>query len=337
MCQLAGDEVPGDRREVILVGAIVEGVGVFAGVGQRLVGVHARAGGAEDRLGHEGCMQATALRHELDRIFQRHQLVGMAKCVPKGEVQLVLARADLVMAGFDDDAAVVERRDDLLADLAPNIERMIEVPGAVVADRMRTPVRTVGLEQEKFQLGGDAVVIAQGDGLGERPGQHTAGIAGESLALGGQDVADHLGSGHRFGSGLRDGQRLQVRTQEHVALEDPGEPLHRGAVEPLAMLDGMFQARGGDGDALHRSQHVDELQVDETDGVLGQLLERPFQWGARGPGSGRLSLRRQGFLDAPMWRSRPAVPRTDRERDDRRVARACRVRPVYPSLLLPFR
>src|SRR5207244_105784 len=96
MCQLAGDEVLGDGRQLVLVGAVVERVAVLAGFGQDLVRMHPRPCRAEDRFGHEGGQQSAALGNRLDRVLEGDQLVRALHGVAEREVQLVLPGRDLM-------------------------------------------------------------------------------------------------------------------------------------------------------------------------------------------------------------------------------------------------
>ena len=223
--QLAGDEVLGDRRELVLVGAIVKRIGFLTEVGKGLVGMHPGAGRAEDWLGHEGRQQASSLRHGLDRVLQGDEMVGASQRIAEGEVELVLPCRDLVMAGLDRDAQVVERADDLLADIAGDVDWMVEVAGPVVPSRTNAAAGGIGVEQEELEFGRDCVIEPEGVSLRQCPRQHAARITGEPLAVRGQQITDHLGPQDAIG--IADGQGVEVGTQEHVALEDPGESLDR--------------------------------------------------------------------------------------------------------------
>ena len=224
MRQLAGDEMLGDRREMVLVGAIVESIRLFPRVGEHLVRVHAGAGRAEDRLWHECRQQPTPLRDGLDGVLERDQLVGTLQRIAQRQVKLVLAGGHLVVTRVDRDAKAIERLDDFLPDFASDVDRMVEVARAVMPPRPHATAGGVGVEQEELELHGDRVVEAQRRGIGQGACQHAPRIAGEPLAVRGQQVADHLGA---LGPvGLADGERAQVRPQEHVTLEDAGEALH---------------------------------------------------------------------------------------------------------------
>src|SRR2546423_3232695 len=125
MRQLAGDEVLGDGRQVILVRSVIKGVGVLAQVGEDLMGMHPGAGGTEDRLGHEGGEQSPTLRHRLDSMLERDELVRALQRVVEGEVQLILSGRDFVVAGVDGDAQAVKGGYDLLPDFAAGVNPVV--------------------------------------------------------------------------------------------------------------------------------------------------------------------------------------------------------------------
>ena len=164
-------------------------------------------------------------------------MVGAFHGVAEREVELVLPGRHLVVARLDRDAQVVECADDLLADIAGDVDRVVEVAGPVVAPGAHAATGRVGVQEEELQLRRDRVVEAEGGSLRQHTRQHAARVAGEALTVRRQQIADHLGAEHAVC--LADGQGLEVGTKEHVALEDPGETLDRRAVEPLAVANGV--------------------------------------------------------------------------------------------------
>src|SRR5919197_1008165 len=292
--------------------------------------MHARAVDPEDRLGLEGGVEPAALGDLLDLALQGDQLIGRLERALGREVELMLAGGDFVMAVFDHDSQGVERAHYFLADFGAQVERVVEVTGAIVGQRLQPPVRPLGCEQEEFQLDAHRISESQLGRLGQCAGQHSAWIAIEALAVGGVNVADDLGVDSRGGVGSQ-AERAQVGLQVHVALEDAREAFHRRAVEPFSVAHGMAQPVGGDGDALYRAEHIDELQIEEAGTLLLEQLRGPLQGQRRMPASGAgasgvavsLSLRRRGPLDvrsAGPWVS----ARTDRDADDRPAATASR-------------
>ena len=103
---------------------------------QALVGVHARAVDAVDRLGHERRVQAVLLGDRLQRELEGDRVVGGLERVGVLEVDLVLAGGDLVVGGLDADAERLEGVDHVLADLLGEVGREVEVAGLVVGQRL---------------------------------------------------------------------------------------------------------------------------------------------------------------------------------------------------------
>src|SRR5438132_8498635 len=290
-------------------------------------GLHEGSGARNStRIMARSPLPARGTRISADR-FICAQLIRALECVTEPEVELVLAGRDLVVAGLDRDSEMVQPVHDLLPDFAPQVARMVEVAGPVVPPGTHAGGR-VGVQQEELQLDRDGVIEAQRTRLRLSPGEHAPRIARKPLPLRGQQVADHLGAG-RCAAG-RDGERVQVRTEEHVALEHASEAFHRRAVEPLAIAHGVRQPLRRNRDALYRSEDVDEAQIQEADAALGQALQRAVDGDRRRTTAGRFSLRRRGLLCAPSSTDESPRARTGRVEDDRQVARACRVLPDGP-------
>ena len=176
---------------------------------------------------------------------------------------------------------------------------MVEIAGTVMPPGANTAGRGIGVQKEEFQFHGDGVVEAERGRLGQRPRQNAPRVAGESLTVGRQEIADHLSGRNPFG--IADRQGVEVGAQEHIALEDPGEALHRRAVEPFAISHGVRQPLGGNGDALDRAEHIHEAKIEEADTTFGQPLQRALEALRTGPPGGRLSLRRRGLPCALTW------------------------------------
>ena len=232
--------------------------------------------------------------NRLDRMLEGDQLVRALQGIAEREVKLVLSGSDLVMAGVDGDPQAVERAHDLLPNVAADIDRMVEVAGAVVAPGSHPAGRGVRVQEEELQFHRDRVVEAEGGRLRQGSRQHPAGVAGEALALRRHEVADHLGP--RRTLRLADRQGVEIRAKEHVALEDPGEALDGRAVEPFAVAHGMRKPVHRDRDALHRPEHVDKAQVQEADRSLRELFQRALDRLRGRAACGRFSLRRRALL-----------------------------------------
>ena len=126
----------------------------------------------------------------------------------------------------------------------------------------------VGSEVEELHLRGDVEREAPLAGPVEVAPQHLAGVALEGRAVEVEDVAEHPGLGR-----VRVGPREQlegvgVGPGEHVALLHPGEAVDRRAVEGHALLEGVLELGGGDGEALQLAEHVGEPEPDEPDAAL---------------------------------------------------------------------
>ena len=246
MAQLAGDERLADVGEEVRVVGIVEGVAPAAE--QRLVGVHARAVLAEQGLGHEGRVKAVLHRVFLDRDPVGHAVVGHLQRVGVAHVDLVLARADLVVGVLGMDPELLEREHRLAPQVRAGVERgQIEV-AALVEDLGGLGVAEV----EVLELGPDVEVV-EAHRLGALDGaaQDVARIALVRGALGRQDVAEHprhpgLAAGARAARENVLGSGIAIMSDSSIALkpviEEPSKPIppSNASASSVALIENAF-------------------------------------------------------------------------------------------------
>ena len=185
------------------------------------------------------------------------------------QVDLLLARRDLVVAELHRDAHGLQREDRLAAEVVRHVVRgQVEVAAGVGRLRRGAVVGQV-TEQEELDLGVGVEGEAHVGGLGQRPAQHVPRVGPRRRAVGQRDVAEHpggvavlaLGRGHHL-------EGARVGLGEHVGLVDPGEALDRRAVEADALGEGRLDLGRGDGDGLEVARDVGEPQPHETDVAL---------------------------------------------------------------------
>ena len=240
---------------------------------QRDVGVHRRAGVGGERLGHERRPDALAQRHLTDDRAEGHDVVGGAQRVGVAQVDLLLARAALVVAELHRDAHRLEHGDRLAAEVgAHRLRGVVEVAAAVDRHRLHAGLRGV-LEQVELDLGvgveGEALV----GGLGQGPLEDVARVGVRRGAVGHHDVAEHPGGRRALAAPRQDLERRRVGLGQHVGLVDPGEPLDGRAVEPDALVEGALELRRRDRHGLQEPEHVGEPQPHEADVALLECPE----------------------------------------------------------------
>ena len=243
--------------EPVGVGLVPEGVPPVAE--KDLVGVHAGAGRAEERLGHEAGEQTAFTGQLLNRRLECGERVGRGQRRLHRQVELILPAAHLVMAGLDRDPRRLQRGDDLKLDLAAHPGAALEVAAGVIGENPRGAA--VGGEEEELQLRRDQVAEAPALGLSDDGPQDRAAVALVRLAVGGDDIADKPPAYH-LGAGIDDGEGGGVWDQVHVGLHLAGRPFHGGAVEPFTVAQDIVETAGWDRDVLDRSGDVGELQLD---------------------------------------------------------------------------
>ena len=134
-------------------------------------------------------------------------------------------------------------------------------------------------EDEELHLGAGHEREAVAAGPFEVATQHLAGIAGERLARGQADVAEHAGDRGALGvfaparpgpahvAGADPGEQLEggrVGHGQHVGLLHPGVALDHRAVEHHALLEGLVQLGRRDRERLEEALHVGEPQPYEA-------------------------------------------------------------------------
>ena len=246
------------------------------GVGDReeaLVRVHPGAVDPEDGLRHECRVQAVLLGDRLEGELEGDRVIGGLQSVRVLEVDLVLARGDLVMGGLDANPECLERVHHVLADFLGEIRGEVEVAGLVVGQRL-DPAIGGPAEEEELQLRPHVHDVAELPGPLHLAAENPARIAHERLAAWSEDVADHAGRAARTRPALpRDlRERAHIRHEVLVALGDPRESLDRRTVEPRSVLDRALDLVDRDGHGLDRADDVGELELDEANALrLGSL------------------------------------------------------------------
>ena len=151
MAQDPADVVEADPAQ-LPVALLVEEQVLAAGE-ERLVRVHAAAVDPEDRLRHERRVKAVAAGDVLHDEAERAHVVRRHDRVVVPEVDLVLARRDLVMRRFDVEPHLLERQDDLAPHVLAEIDRgQVEVAAGIVRFGGRLAVGAA-MKQEELRLG----------------------------------------------------------------------------------------------------------------------------------------------------------------------------------------
>ena len=231
---------------------------------ERLMDVHAAAVLAEDRLRHEGRVDAVLPGDLLDRGAVGHHLVGHHERLVVAQVDLVLARGHLVVAVLHADPHLLEGEDRLAA----QVRRPVHGEAVEIAAHVEELGGLVGGEIEELEFGTDIEGVALVVDLLQGPLQHIAGIALVGGAVGILDVADHPRDRPVGGPPGDDLEGRGIGHGDHVALLDPAETRDGGAVEPHPLFHPLFQFVGGDAEDLLDPEDIGKPELDETDVFL---------------------------------------------------------------------
>ena len=251
--------------------------------------VHPRAVDAEDRLRHEGRVQAVVHGDLLDDETERRDPVGRRDGVGVLEVDLVLAGRDLVVRRLDLEAHLLERQDDVAPRLFAAVHgRQVEVRALVVRVDDRVAVG-VAAEEEELRLRPRHEGVAERRSLVHLLLQGHARAAGEGRAVGVVDVADQPADLLPVVGPRVDGEGVPGRHEVHVGLLDAREPLDRGAVELDLAVERLRELGARDLDVLDDAEDVGELQPHEPD-VLRLADLQDLGLGKPGPAASNLRI-----------------------------------------------
>ena len=250
--------------EVPLVVAVEERVA--AAGEQRLMRVHPRAVLAEQRLRHEGRVEAVLLRDLLDDQLVREHVVRHVERVREADVDLVLGGADLVVVVLDRDPHRLERPDRVAPDAGGGVHRRLGEVAALV-ERLGA---VLVLEEEVLGFRADVErVEAHRRHPLEGAAEGVARVAVVRLPVRRDDVADHPA----FEAVRQDAEGRRIGDRDHVRLLDRVEAGDRGTVEAHAVVEGAGQLALRDREALQMPFEIGEPEQDVLDPGGLDLLE----------------------------------------------------------------
>ena len=182
-------------------------------------------------LGHKGGVKPVLLGQCLHRQLEGHDIVGGGEGVGVLQVDLMLSRGGLVVAGLDLYAHFLQRQRDLPAGALAVVQGTQVKVSRLVRGPDRGAALLVGLEQEKFQLRPHVKVESQRLRLLQRPLEDIPGIALEGRPVRIVNIADQPGHLSVLGPPGQDGEGVRVRTQILVRLLHPDGALDGAAVQ----------------------------------------------------------------------------------------------------------
>ncbi len=262
MTEDPGDEGLAHLGQPVGGPCLVEGVDIA--LEQREMEVHAGPVVILERLRHESGVYAMLEGDLLHGQPGGHDRVGHGQRIGVAGDDLVLAGSDLVMRVLDGDAHLLESVDRVPPVVLGDVEGgQVEVPAAVQHLGLGPGVPEV----EELELGGCVEGVPHLGGAGQVALEHSARVAGERLAVGGGDVAEH--AGHLLlGAPGQDAESGRVRSRQHVCFLDPGIAVDSGAVEGHSLLECHLQLGRADRHRLEEPLDIGEPEPDESDPAL---------------------------------------------------------------------
>ena len=269
--QQARDERLADLGQLEGIGRVVEGVAVA--LEQRQVRVHRRPGLVAERLRHERRVNALLQRNLLDDEPHRHQVVCRRQSIGIAQIDLLLARRDLMVTELDADPHPLEHRDGLPAEVVTEVvRRLVEVATGVYRLRQHQLGRRSFPQEEELHLGMHVERKAEIGSLLHHPTKDVSWVGVRRRAVRHQDVAVHPRRTRCFATPRQHLERRRVGSGEHVRLVHTREALDRGTVEADAFGERAFELGRSDRDRLQEAEHVCEPEPDEAD---VPFLDRP--------------------------------------------------------------
>ncbi len=267
MLQKPGDEVEGGLGELVLGLGVKEGVLPVLEEGE--VGVHAAAVDAPDGLGQEGGVEVVVEGDALHHPLEGGDVVSGGEGVGVLEVNLVLARGHLVVAGLNLKAHGHQGVDHVPPGLLALIYgSQVKVARLVVGLHGG---EALGGPEEEEELGlGAGVHVVKPELLQplNLALQHIPGVPLKGAAVGVGDVADE--PGHPAPGGVlhavrQDDEGVVVGLEEHVRLLNAGEALNGGAVKHDLPVQGLLKLGLGYLHVLDHAQDVRDLKPQKLD------------------------------------------------------------------------
>ena len=325
MLDHAADEM---QAHVAQPGITVAGEQRLAAIPDRHVGVHAGPVVGRDRLGHERGRLAIAVRHLMDDIFVDLHLVRRGHQRGKGKAQLMLRGAHLMMVLVHLEAHFHHRGDHLAANVdgavhrrngevaalgaraVPHIAdiifparigRQFDIVDFIIA-AVVTGFEPHIVEHEEFGFRADIDGVAHAAVFHEGFGALGGGTRIACIKLAARrlhDVAeqDHHGRG---GEGIHI-DRVQIGTQDHVALVDRLPALDGAAIEHQAVFEFILtQHFGAHGEMLPFALRIGKAKINPFD----LLILDTFQDVLSGGGHVRLPFVGGCFAQYPYRKSR---------------------------------
>ena len=188
-------------------------------------------------------------------------MIGGTQGIGGGQIDLVLARRNLVMAALNLDAAGAQRGHQIMAQPGALVGAYPKVAVLIFRQRMQPPI-SISLADKKFDLRRDLITVAAFGGGFQGFAQNIARVASKAVIIHAEQVAHQQRLAFRRICGRDDSKRRRVGAQQHIAFVQPHRALDAGAVGPLAARQHKRQTLRRNADALHLPTNVDKLKRD---------------------------------------------------------------------------
>ena len=252
------------RQRAQLQGVRPVGKHIFSlAVRQGHIDVHAGAVNSLLGLRHKGSVEAMALGNGLGRHFEGHDIVCRPECLGVLEINLVLGRRDLVVAGLHLKAHILQIQHNIPAHIFRQVNRRnIKIPCHLVGLGGGPPL-LVGVEQEEFTLRPHLEGISHGLCPGHGLPQHITGITRKGRAVRIVHVADQAGHLSLLGTPGKYLKGIKIRIEVHIGLINPHKALDGGAVKHTLVIQGLLQLAGRNCHIFQLSKYIRKLKADE--------------------------------------------------------------------------
>ena len=230
-------------------------------VAQRHIDMHTRSIDPLLGLGHKSGVKSVALCNGLGRHLKGHNVIRCLQGICILQINLMLARSDLMMAGFHLKSHLLQGQHNIPAYIFSQINgRYVKISGPLVGLCCRAPL-FIGVKKEKLTLRPHLEHIPHIRRPFDSPLQHIAGIPLKWCAVRIVHVADQPCHSALLRSPWKDLKGVQIRMKVHIRLIDPHKALNGGTIKHTPVIQGLRQLSGRDRHIFKHPENIRKLKT----------------------------------------------------------------------------
>ena len=204
-----------------------------------------------------------ALCYGLCRHLKGHDIVRSPKRVRVLEINLMLGRRNLMMAGLHLKSHLLQVQHNIPADIFRQVNgRHVKISRHLMCAGSG-PSLLVRVKEKEFTFRTHIEHISHVLRPLDSPFEHIPRIAGKRGPVRVIHVADKPGHLALLGPPRKDLKGIQIRIQVHIRLVNPHKPFNGRSVKHAAVIQCLFKLAGSDGHILKHSEDIRKLEADK--------------------------------------------------------------------------